>query len=198
MDNSLNCCFTYISLVYGLLGGSSCDLWVSVGFFFCCRCLFFFEKPHSYTSHIPWRQKLVLILNSIQCMKYTPWYTVGTQKILLVDWPLFFYFQIQPLKKSQLITSSYFSAPDVIMACLKWIWHPQAFDSSYSQILSVSSSLCWSSSFFSCDPSLFPTCLHIPRMGQFYFTASLHLFRSYESHCPSSRHCFLLAAHISP
>lgn len=73
-------------------------LWV----FFCCCCLYFFEKLLSYTSHIPWRQKLVLILNSIQCMKYTPWYTVGTQKILLVDWPVFFYFQIQLLKKASL------------------------------------------------------------------------------------------------
>ena len=72
------------------------------GFLFLSLLFVFFEKPHSYTSHIPWRQKLVLILHSIQCMKYTPWYTVGTQKILLVDWPVFFYFQIQLLKKASL------------------------------------------------------------------------------------------------
>ena len=166
------------------------------------------------------------------------------------------------------------------MAYLKRIWHPQAFDSSYSQILSVFSSQCWSSSLFSrCDPPLphlpshplllllshfsrvrfcvtpwtaayqaplslgfsrqehwsglpFPSPMHesekwkwshsvvsdsqrpyglqptrllhpwdFPGKStgvgchcltcQFYFTISLHLFRSYESHCPSSRHCFV-------
>lgn len=69
---------------------------VFVFFFSVC----FFAKPLSYKSRIPWRQKLVLILSSIQCMKYTPWHIVGTQKILLVDWPVFFYFQIQLLKRA--------------------------------------------------------------------------------------------------
>lgn len=73
-------------------------LWV---FIFVVVVCFFWKTPFIYKSY-SMKAEISLILNSIQCMKYTPWYTVGTQKILLVDWPVFFYFQIQLLKKASL------------------------------------------------------------------------------------------------
>lgn len=154
----------------------------------------FFAKPVSYTSRIPWRQKLVLILSSVQCMKYTPWYIVGTQKILLVDWPVFFYFQIQLLKRASL------SQLAICLPQMSW-WHIWN-ESDTPKPLTLLIPKFWCARltvlklilFSCCDPPLFPTCVHIHRRCQFYVTVSLHLFRSYEAHCPSSRHCFVSLA----